>query len=255
MNEGQPIVPGRSAFSDRLEVGHRAVELVGDLIAQVEVDPTAITPAELALAGLARCRRLVHGMLVLHDDAPDLVGSFARTHFETWVWSVYLLLEGHEAVARLQANDADSRRKHAQAILDFYGDTVDAMADGEQRALTEEFIADAKRVLDSTSAEAARNGMGTSDAAKKVSALLQARGKPNARYPEEMYVLLYRRESQQSVHGQLRAIIEHLGAEPHVREVLDRPPVKPDHDRRLELTVAGLLGLAGGGRTRTWPGR
>lgn len=37
------------------------------------IDPKAVTTEELALAGVARCRRLLVGMVKLHDD-PDLAG-------------------------------------------------------------------------------------------------------------------------------------------------------------------------------------
>jgi hypothetical protein len=42
------------------------------------IDPTSVTTDELSLAGLARCRRLLGGM-VARDVSPDLAGVLART--------------------------------------------------------------------------------------------------------------------------------------------------------------------------------
>jgi hypothetical protein len=33
------------------------------------------------------------------NNAPDLAGGFHRTIFETWLWSVYLILDGDEQTA------------------------------------------------------------------------------------------------------------------------------------------------------------
>lgn len=50
------------------------------------IDPKAVTTEELALAGVARGRRLLAGMVKLHDD-PDLAGLLSRTLYETWLSS------------------------------------------------------------------------------------------------------------------------------------------------------------------------
>lgn len=96
-------MPKDSKPADVREIGRKALDATSSWF-PYPFDPEATTPGHLALAGLARCRRLLHGMLTLHDDAPDLVGGFARSHFEVWVWSIFLLLDGEEAMEYLRAN-------------------------------------------------------------------------------------------------------------------------------------------------------
>jgi|SRR5687767_9637843 len=220
------------------EVGQRAIEMTASWWPR-PVDPNAVTPSELALAGVARCRRLLFGMLTLHDVAPDLVGGFARAHFETWVWSVYLLLDGDTAIMRLDANETIERRRQAAHIIECFESET-----GETTSLRV-LVDDARQVLAATSPDAANATLSTLDATKQVVELLRATRDRNADYPLKMYALLYRRESQRSVHGQMAALRPHMPITLDGRgEVVAVPENEETHDRRLELTVAGFLALA-----------
>src|SRR2546423_1207964 len=68
------------------------------------IEPTAVRIEEFALAGVARCRRLLQGMVDLHDQS-DLAGTHARSLYEAWLSTMYLVLDPETAFERLEAND------------------------------------------------------------------------------------------------------------------------------------------------------
>src|SRR4051794_27759825 len=85
-------------------------------------DPGAELVDELAFAGFARCRRLLEGMIELYD-ASDVCGILARTLFETWVTSVYLLLGRDDAFQRVKTNDDLHLYKFAKRFAEAFGES------------------------------------------------------------------------------------------------------------------------------------
>jgi hypothetical protein len=90
------------------------------------IDPTAVTTEELALGGLVRCRRLLEGMIRVHD-APDLAGVFARAIYETYLHTVYLLL-CKSMIERRTPLVAWPATFNSQELLGLIGWPIDAVA-------------------------------------------------------------------------------------------------------------------------------
>ena len=66
---------------------------------------------QFAAAGLMRCCALLKGILVL-DEArmPALAGILTRLHWETWVVSLYVLLDGDKALQVIAGDDIHWKR-------------------------------------------------------------------------------------------------------------------------------------------------
>ena len=60
---------------------------------------------QFAAAGLMRCCALLQGILVLDERMPVLTGILVRQHWETWLVSLYVLLDGDEALEVLVADN------------------------------------------------------------------------------------------------------------------------------------------------------
>jgi hypothetical protein len=199
-----------------------------------ELDPSAVTTPELALAGLARCRRLLEGMLQM-ADSPDLCGGYARALFETWLWSVYLLLDPDTAYRRMEATDRTLLAKMAKQLLPMLEDRHDPVAD-RLRKQTEDAVAQLKE---------GDNELGVADVANCVRSLLRRDGDPNAEYPVETYAHLFRSESYVSVHGGLGAMKQHmLASGAYTGRIEGAPSYRDPEDRRFALCVGMVLVLA-----------
>lgn len=197
-------------------------------------DPTAITAAEQALAGVARCRRLLDGMIRVHD-APDLGGLFARTIYETWLTSAYLLLGGDTAHERLTKNDDDERRQFAVRLL------------RAAPKLDHPDLADL--VSESTAQLAAPMPPGsritTEKLSKEVARLLEANGDPNADWVRHMYWSLFSAESYTTAHGGLGAIRQYmLERGEWTTRISADPWTHVGNDHRFGMMISAVLGLA-----------
>jgi len=82
----------------------------------VTINPEAVTTDEFAMAGLVRLSATAAGNDQVHDS-PDLLDVFARPLFEAYLSSMYLLLDGNDAFARLDANDKLRASTEGQANL------------------------------------------------------------------------------------------------------------------------------------------
>ena len=60
---------------------------------------------QFAAAGLMRCCALLQGILVLDERMPVLAGILVRQHWETWLVSLYVLLDGDEALEVIVADN------------------------------------------------------------------------------------------------------------------------------------------------------
>ena len=60
---------------------------------------------QFAAAGLMRCCALLQGILVLDEKMPVLAGILVRQHWETWLVSLYVLLDGDEALEVIVADN------------------------------------------------------------------------------------------------------------------------------------------------------
>lgn len=191
--------------------------------------------AVVALSGVARCRRLLVGMVEFHTKHADLVGGFARAHFETWIWTMFLLLDGDEARRRLNANDVKEARRRAEDILEVFSTSsvADAALEG------------ARTILATTTPADARAHMNLIDATKAVVSLLEARGERVPDFPRKLYAALYRGESQLSIHWGLQLAKTHLTTEVAGSVVIADPPPRQIENRRLELATSALLSIAG----------
>jgi hypothetical protein len=215
-----------------VERANRLVKSIGAWLPHA-IDPHAVTTEELALAGVARCRRLLVGMVKLHDD-PDLAGVLARTLFETWLSSTFLVLAEDDAYERLESTDISLHRKLASRMLAL-------PPDGSER--NERMREGAQAALDGPEA-----GMGefkVYDMALAVAKLLKSANDPNAHYPTTMYTVSYGVESYVSTHGGLGAIKQHMIRNGAIGdEIFAGPWHHSAHDHRLDLMSAAVLTLA-----------
>lgn len=199
------------------------------------IDPKAVTTEELALAGVARSRRLLAGMVKLHDD-PDLAGLLSRTPYETWLSSIFLVLADDEAYRRLESTDLSLHRKLATRLLALPPDTRRPEENGRMRA-------GAQAALDGPAP--ACGGLSVYDMALATQKLLTDAGDQNAHYPITMYAVHYGVESYVSTHGGLGAIKQHLIVNGTVVDhIFAGPWTQSAHDHRLDLMTAALLTLA-----------
>ena len=67
---------------------------------------------QFAAAGLMRCCALLKGILVLDEASmPALAGILVRQHWETWLVSLYVLLDGDKALKVIADDDIFWKRK------------------------------------------------------------------------------------------------------------------------------------------------
>ena len=83
---------------------------VGEHVDAFRTRPPQIAK-QFAAAGLMRCCALLKGILVL-DEArmPALAGILTRLHWETWVVSLYVLLDGEKALQVIAGDDIHWKR-------------------------------------------------------------------------------------------------------------------------------------------------
>lgn len=141
-----------------------------------------LRPRQLAAAGLMRSVALLVGIGVLRRAGrTDVTGILARQHFETFLVSLYLLFKGEPALEELRADDVYwSRRLSNHTEIPF----AEHLAEwkGEPRALNYRDIAAA------------------------LGPLLDAAGKDVGDGVMKSYNLIYRIQSQVSVHSGLHAL-------------------------------------------------
>ena len=197
------------------------------------IHPEAVTTDEFAMAGLVRCRRLLQGMIQVHDS-PDLAGCFARPLYEAYLSSMYLLLDGNDAFARLEANDNYELRRIAKRILDvFPSDDPHWESNREQSETTLAAPpSPGKRIdLAALGIEVRRKLLDNED--------------PNAEWPVTMYTVLFATESYSTAHGGIGAFKPYML---HNREVSSCISAESwshsAHDRRLDVMTAAVLSLA-----------
>jgi hypothetical protein len=196
-----------------------------------EIDPSAVSEAELALAGLARCRRLLWGMIRLHGDGSDLAGTHARTLYETWIGSLYALFGGEEARERLEANDLHEQRRQATAMLDWLDENAHAEA-GLYRQCQE--------VLGASPPSHGRLSLKAMATALRRHATNA--GQDDSTFYEQAYALLYGPESYMTTHGGIGVIKRHIDFSDGA--VVADGRMYRGEDRRLELAIAMVMGLA-----------
>lgn len=199
------------------------------------VNPKAVQGEELILSGLARCRRLLQGMVELHAQ-PDLTGGFARTLYELWLSCTYLLLAGDEAYGRLAMTDQELLRKQGQRVLDHLAPRDDPAAQRMWRQ-AQQAVAQPK---------AAKGELSVAAMADVVTKLLR-KAKRQAVFPLQGYTALYGPESYVSVHGGLGAMKQHLLKRGVVQPyVTSEGPGNSAADHRLQLASAMVMSLADG---------
>ena len=83
---------------------------VGEHVDALRTRPPQLAK-QFAAAGLMRCCALLKGILVL-DEArmPALAGILTRLHWETWVVSLYVLLDGDKALQVIAGDDINWKR-------------------------------------------------------------------------------------------------------------------------------------------------
>jgi hypothetical protein len=197
------------------------------------IDPTAVTNAEVALAGLARCRRLFHGMVEL-ADVPDVAGVLARVLFETWLASVYVLLGGPDAYERLDKNDRIHLHRLSTRLLNQL-DTDGEVGVGTLRQKATAVVGEA-RPSGELSVEAI---------AQKVRKLLEQAGDEHASFAVRGYAFLYAPQSYVSAHGGIGAIKQHWAEGGDVKDEISAYPTGRDSiDHLLDVATALVASLA-----------
>jgi hypothetical protein len=198
-------------------------------------DPTAITIEEMALAGLARCRRLLTGLVEVHDS-PDLGGLFARSLYETWVVAVYLLVGGDDAYERLDLNDRLAIYKFSKRLVEFVDQDTNQRSPGE-------LLRNAERVVAIGKPQGGE--LHFNDLVLKVGRLLTEQGDPNSGFLERGYVSLFMPESYTTVHGGIGALKQHVLDAGEPGDVIGAGPWEhANHALRLEMCTPMVAVLA-----------
>jgi hypothetical protein len=133
----------------------------------------------VALAAVARCRRLLSGIIALFDAGlTDVFGVMSRALFETWLVCMYSLLGGEEAMGRL----VSQQDRHLKPILKILGEG----REDKGKSLPVEQLA------------------------RQVSRLMEEGGLPNPQFALDSYNVLYRSESYRNAHGGLGSLEGHI---------------------------------------------
>jgi hypothetical protein len=232
----EPIVSGTTmADAERMD----STDAAGTILELTEgwfphsIDPAAVTGPEVALAGLARCRRLLHGIVEL-ADVPDVAGVLARVLFETWLTSVYLLLGEDEAYEHLDRNDRINLHRVSKRLLEQL-DADDDTAMESLRGQAAEVVSE-ERLTGELSVEAI---------AQKVRRLLEDSGDEQAGFPVRGYTYLYAPQSYASAHGGIGAIKQHWTEAGNVKpEISTFPTGRGPIDHLLDVCTALVGSLA-----------
>jgi hypothetical protein len=197
------------------------------------IDPAAVNSGALALAGFVRCRRLLHGMAVVHD-APDLAGLFARAIYETYLGALFLLLGEDIARGPLDADEVYDVSRIAQRFLEPQApdDAAHAASGGQSERSRNEPLFREKRI-------------DIADLGQEARKLLLEAHDPHADLPLQLYETLFGPESYTTAHGGLAAIKQYMleNGQPVPRISAD-PWHRGGDDHRLDLMTAALLALA-----------
>lgn len=191
------------------------------------VEYESVTSAELALAGLARCRRLLMGVTRLHDTGGDVAGAHARSLYEMWISSLFAFFGADEARRRLEANDEIQRRRQATALLESV--TPDSRLADQARAVL-------------AAPEPEVGILSVRDMARAVRRLTVATGAPESDFYDQAYLLLYGPESYMTVHGGLEQMRRQIDIERG--QIVGDGWTYSGEDRRLDLCTAMVMSLA-----------
>lgn len=204
------------------------------------VDSEAVNIEEMALAGVVRSVRLLDGMVALRSR-PDLVGNLARSSFETWVTTVYILLGGEEAYKRVEAGDDHEQRKMCRRFLELEQSDNYLL---RRRQRDAEFLDRCRGLLDRPQPTA--SGLDLWAMSLKVEQMLDNLGDPNSGYPTMMYANLYAPESYTATHGGLGALKQYYLKGGQFSGTLNLASWASESraDHMIELMTAALLVLA-----------
>jgi hypothetical protein len=193
--------------AELLNMARRAMSATDDVV----VVPTEQDRMDLvvALAAVARCRRLLAGIVVLFDGGlEDVFGVLSRALFETWLVCMYALLGGEEAMERL----VSQQDRHLKPILEILGEDRD---DEGRRFPVEQM-------------------------ARQVSHLMKTGRLPDPQFAMEAYNVLYRWESYRNAHGGLGSVEGHVEHRADGVALLRKRP-EEDANVRHRLFVAVAL--------------
>jgi hypothetical protein len=228
---------------DASAAGRRLLDATADFFPRDVGDPRGLTQEELALAGLARARRLLWAMIELHTSGPDVAGMFARSIYETWVNVSFLLLEGDDALEVLSNNDMHAVWRVAHHLVEHVGRDDLAMGGND---LTASLVAQAEAVLAQGDA-GRRRRLGTLDMAVRVSKWLEAHPDacPDPMFPLRAYASLFGPESYVGVHSGIGSMKQHLEPRKDAPERIEAGPWSSgNEEHRLLLCVAMVGSLA-----------
>lgn len=145
-------------------------------------------PRHFAALGLARCNRLLAGMVTLRDDElQDVAGALARPIVEVMLVSLYSLYGGHAAYDEV-------RGQYIAELAKFPGDDPLGQA---SRNLIARWTGPRQRIP-------------VEQLAQRVGKLLEAEGDPAARQGAQMmYDVAYRGHSLMDSHGGVGPVVGH----------------------------------------------
>jgi hypothetical protein len=183
---------------------------------------------QLAAAGLARCRALLEGMLLLRDKArDDIVGVLFRSLVEAWMVSLYVLHKGtgpedEGVLFELAADYQHWAAKMANATKGWAeGDAAEPIL-----AAWRENVAQRKAEAEAAGKEWRMPGaLNYADIARALGPLLERAGRPAGKVTD-LYDRPYRGESIYNVHAGYGVLSRYLSGAPDADEhgVLARPP-------------------------------
>lgn len=175
-------------------------------------------PRHFAAMGLARCRRLLQGMVALREaGVPDAAGVLFRPLWETWLVSIYALYGGDQAYEEIRDAGVEQVSK-----------------------LPDTPFAEAKQLLRKWPGPKTR--LNIEQIATKVSKILKGKGEHHHQLIIDFYNVLYRGESTLNIHAGVHSIAGHLIEE---KEYVAVNPVRysPDEGVGSLLLAATFTGI------------
>lgn len=200
------------------------LQAVNDLIDEIEGAIPKLTsrrdlmPRHMAAMGLARCDRLLRGMVSLREaNVWDASGVLFRPLWETWLISSYCLYLGESALEDLRAAAVEQVEK-----------------------LPAEPFAEAKEILKGWKGK--KKKLKVEQVANAVADYLRSKGKPDYHLVRNFYEVLYRGESTLNIHAGVHSIAGHLVAGPEYVGV-NSVRYSPDEGVGSVLLAASFVGI------------
>ena len=221
MSSFEEVRLSKSASDEYLPMIAELVGYTNDtIISNLSSVPT-LAPRQYAAAALARCNRLLGGMLALYSAGfPDLLGVLSRLVLEYYYVGEYLILAPDEAYEKLNAAHKEQLSRMGNGGWGDLESAMDAIPQKSQK-------------------------LNLFDVKSRVGELAEAAGASGSKERmAQLYEVIYRGESLLNVHvgiGSLTGHIEDKNPRFLSARAIRREPDDPAHTIRIAAVLVGYL--------------